>query len=94
MSKNSFESSETKNITMLRDRLVTMFDELRAGELEAKDLVEVNNTAGKIISACKVQLAYHALRQESPHIDFIHGDTVTVPHTMLGNQPPALPTQS
>jgi hypothetical protein len=37
--------------------LLDAFRGLRDGTLEVKDVVELNNTAGKYISACKVQLA-------------------------------------
>lgn len=59
------------NIADIRDELVQVFNDLRAGKIEARDAVEINNTAGKIISACKVQIAYHALRGEAPEIAFL-----------------------
>ena len=58
-------------ITDIRNDLIDVFNGLRDGTLETKDAVEINNTAGKIISSAKVQLAYHALRGESPSIPFI-----------------------
>lgn len=48
--------------------LMDVFRGLRDGSMQAKDAIEVNNTAGKIISAYKVRLAYHALRDEKPDI--------------------------
>lgn len=50
------------------DGLMGVFRELRAGTMEAKDAVEINNTAGKIISAYKVRIAYAALRGDVPEI--------------------------
>lgn len=58
-------------ITDIRDQLVEVFNGLRDGTIEPKAAVEVNNTAGKIIGTAKVQLAYHALRGESPNIPFL-----------------------
>ena len=58
-------------ITDIRNDLIDVFNGLRDGTLETKDAVEINNTAGKIISSAKVQLAYHALRGESPSIPFL-----------------------
>ena len=58
-------------ITDIRNDLINVFNGLRDGTLETKDAVEINNTAGKIISSAKVQLAYHALRGESPSIPFL-----------------------
>lgn len=58
-------------ITDIRNDLITVFNGLRDGTMEAKDAFEINNTAGKIISSAKVQLAYAALRGERPDIDFL-----------------------
>lgn len=58
-------------ITDIRNDLIAVFNGLRNGTMEAKDAVEVNNTAGKIISSAKVQLAYAALRGERPDIEFL-----------------------
>lgn len=61
----------TRSIDGVRDRLLEVFDGLREGRIEVKDAVEINNTAGKIISSAKVQIAYYALRGEEPDIPFI-----------------------
>ena len=61
----------TTTINEIRDSLIDVFNKLKSGEMEAKYAVEINNTAGKIISSAKVQLAYHALRGESPNIAFL-----------------------
>lgn len=58
-------------ITDIRNDLIDVFNGLRDGTLETKEAVEINNTAGKIISSAKVQLAYHSLRGESPSIAFL-----------------------
>lgn len=66
------------NITALRNELSKIFDGLLDGTVQAKDAVELNNTAGKIINTLKVQLVYAALRKETPDIAFLHpseGDT-------------------
>ena len=76
-SQPAIDKNPTADITALRNHLVSAFDSLRTGQMDSKELVEINNTAGKIISACKVQLAYHHLRGEAPHIPFIHGNTDT-----------------
>lgn len=62
-------------ITDIRNDLIEVFNGLKAGTIEPKQAVETNNTAGKIISSAKVQLAYHALRGEAPNIPFLAGDT-------------------
>ncbi len=58
-------------ITDIRNDLIEVFNGLRDGSIEAKDAIEINNTAGKIISSAKVQIAYHALRSEAPNIPFL-----------------------
>lgn len=63
-------------ITDIRNDLVNVFNKLRDGTMEAKEAVEINNTAGKIISSIKVQLAYSALRGEQPDIPFLGTSTV------------------
>lgn len=60
-------------MTDIRNDLVNVFNKLRDGTMEAKEAVEINNTAGKIISSVKVQLAYAALRGERPDISFLDG---------------------
>jgi hypothetical protein len=58
-------------ITDIRNDLINVFNKLRDGTMEAKDAVEINNTAGKIIASAKVQLAYAALKGERPDIPFL-----------------------
>lgn len=75
-------------ITNIRDELINVFNGLRDGTMEAKDAVEINNTAGKIISSAKVQLAYHALRSERPEIPFL--DSAPTTKTLEHNQQAAI----
>ena len=65
-------------ITDIRNDLIAVFNGLRDGSMEAKDAVEINNTAGKIISSAKVQLAYAALRGEQPDIPFLRSEAPAV----------------
>jgi len=60
------------NITDLRNELSSLFTKLKTGEIDAKQAVEMNNAAGKIINTVKVQLEYATLRKESPDIPFMH----------------------
>lgn len=64
-------------VTDIRNDLINVFQGLRDGTLDVKDAVEINNTAGKIISSAKVQLAYHALRGECPDIPFLTSEPTT-----------------
>lgn len=68
-------------ITDIRDQLIEVFNDLRAGRMELKDAAEINNTAGKIISTAKTQIAYSALRGEAPYIPFL--DTTTGANTKV-----------
>lgn len=70
-------------ITDIRNDLVNVFNKLRDGTLEAKDAVEINNTAGKIIASAKVQLAYAALRGEQPDIPFLQSCATVAPKFAL-----------
>lgn len=72
------------SITGIRDHLLVVFNGLRDGTMEAKDAVEINNTAGKIISSAKVQLAYHAMRGEKPEIAFLNSPPTTKTITQDG----------
>lgn len=64
-----------KSITELSEKLAGLYEGLASGTIDMKLATELNNTAGKLISAHKVQLAYHALRGESPVIPFLAGNT-------------------
>lgn len=64
----------TTNVPTIADvqaDLASTFFALKNGEIEPKMVVELNNTAGKLISSYKIQLAYHALRGEAPTIPFL-----------------------
>ena len=61
-----------KNIAELTKDLTKLYADLRSGKIEVKVASEMNNTAGKLISAQKVQLDYAELRKESPDIDFLN----------------------
>ena len=75
-------------ITDIRNDLIKVFNGLRDGTMEAKDAFEVNNTAGKIISSAKVQLAYAALRGERPDIEFLKSPSA--PAIENGATPPKI----
>lgn len=64
-------------VTDVRNKLLNVFEGLSNGSVDVKDAVEINNTAGKIISSAKVQLAYHALRGECPEIPFLTSEPTT-----------------
>lgn len=64
------------NIQSLSKDLSKLYEEIRAGAIDLKMAGELNNTAGKILKAHQVQLAYHALRGEAPDIPFLAAPTM------------------
>ena len=52
------------NVESLRHNLSDVFDALRDGDIAHKEAKEISNLAGKMINSAKVQLDYHALRQD------------------------------
>jgi hypothetical protein len=69
-------------ITEIRDQLIEVFNGLRDGSIDAKDAVEINNTAGKIINTAKVQIAYSALRGDTPYIPFLDTAQTVAPEAL------------
>lgn len=64
-----------QNVNKLRDELVQVFHQLKAGEIKPGEAAELANLAGKMIQSAKVQVDYYALRKESPDITFLEDDT-------------------
>lgn len=60
-----------KHINELTDALTSLYAGIKNGTIDVKAASEMNNTAGKIINAQKVQLEYAALRKEAPSIAFL-----------------------
>jgi hypothetical protein len=60
-----------KNIKGLVEELSALFGKIERGEVDVKVASEMNNTAGKIINAQKVQLEYAALKKVAPSIAFL-----------------------
>ena len=60
-----------KHISELTTELSELYDGLKNGTMDVKIATEMNNTAGKIINAQRVQLEYAELRKEQPDIDFM-----------------------
>jgi hypothetical protein len=60
-----------KHISELTTELSELYEGLKTGVIDVKVATEMNNTAGKIINAQRVQLEYADLRKEQPDIDFM-----------------------
>jgi hypothetical protein len=67
---------KTGSISQLAENLTNLFDAISADEIDLKKAAELNNTAGKVLKVYQVQLAYHALRGESPDIAFLAAPSV------------------
>jgi len=63
-----------RNVRELRSELSAIFDQLKNGEIQAKDAAELANLAGKMINSAKVQVEYYSLRKETPNINFLADD--------------------
>lgn len=60
-----------RHISELTTELSSLYEGLKNGTVDVKVATEMNNTAGKIINAQRVQLEYAELRKEQPNIDFM-----------------------
>lgn len=61
-----------KNATELRAALAQVFNDLKEGAIKPNEASELANLAGKMINSAKVQVEYHAMRGDVPHITFLH----------------------
>jgi hypothetical protein len=60
-----------RHISELTTELSSLYEGLKNGTVDVKVATEMNNTAGKIINAQRVQLEYAELRKEQPNIVFM-----------------------
>jgi hypothetical protein len=60
-----------RHISELTTELSSLYEGLKNGTVDVKVATEMNNTAGKIINAQRVQLEYAELRKEQPNIEFM-----------------------
>lgn len=69
------KSKKITNIDQLRDDTLRMREQLQAREIDIPLAKEVNNSTGKIIKTCLIQLEYAKLRKKTPNIKFLGGTT-------------------
>jgi hypothetical protein len=67
----NYGRKKMKHISELSTELSALYEGLKNGTIEVKVAAEMNNTAGKIIHAQRVQLEYADLRKEQPDIVFM-----------------------
>ena len=61
-----------ENIVQFRKALLRNFTELQDGTLKPKEGNAMANTAGKVLSACKLELAYNQFMGNKNHkIEFL-----------------------
>jgi 5S rRNA maturation endonuclease (ribonuclease M5) len=60
-----------RNITELRNELVSLFDQLKGNTIDQKTAKEMNSTAGKIIGSAKLELDYNKQIKNNKKIDFL-----------------------
>jgi len=65
------KETKVKNIEELRNNLIDLYDDLRAGKIGIREAKEHANVAGKIMGSAKVQLEYNAYMKASAKIDFL-----------------------
>jgi len=69
MSKQTAKTID--NVTELRNDLLEVYQGLRDKNVSTAEAKEASNTAGKILSSCKVQMEYAKMKGEVPNIPFI-----------------------
>lgn len=62
-----------QNIKQLRESLCVNYDKMRTKKMAISTGKELANTAGKILSTCKVQLDYNTLMGKKERIEFLEG---------------------
>lgn len=60
-----------QNIKELRKNLVENYTKTKSGDMPIATCKELANTAGKILSSCKVELQYNSLMGIKKKIDFL-----------------------
>jgi len=59
------------NIDQLREELATLIERVKREPRFVPQAVEINNAAGKMISACKVQIDYMHMRKAPARVEFL-----------------------
>ena len=55
----------------LRNELISVFNNLKKGEIKQSDAKEFANVAGKIISTAKLEIEYNKIMGTKSKIDFL-----------------------
>lgn len=63
--------AKIKNCEQLRDYILQNLDLLESNIIDADHMGSVSKAAETVLSSLKMQLAYSAMRQETPNIEFL-----------------------
>jgi hypothetical protein len=64
-----------KNVTDLRNDLLDVYEQAKAGLIDVKVMSELSNTAGKIIKTAAIELDYNRFtKQADKKIPFLQGE--------------------
>lgn len=59
------------NCEQLRDHMLKKLEDLEKGNIEADEMGSISKATETILSSLKMQLAYSAMREETPNIEFL-----------------------
>jgi hypothetical protein len=62
---------KVNNVVELREDLLTVYQDLRAGKLGTNEVKQAANVAGKILSSASLQLEYNKMVQSKEKIPFL-----------------------
>ena len=65
-----------QNIQELRDGLIRLFHNIESGKIKPPVACEMNNAAGKALSACKLEIEYIRMKEKTKglHIQFMEAN--------------------
>ena len=63
--------AKIQNVEDLRNDLVEMYQEIKAGKIGLKEAKERTNTAGKILNSAKLELEYNSFTKSGSKIPFL-----------------------
>lgn len=69
------KAKKITNIEQLRDDTLAMREQLQNRKIDIPLAKEINNSTGKVIKTCILQLEYAKMRKTKPNIKFLGGTT-------------------
>ena len=59
------------NVVELRDDLLDVYTDFRAGKIGSNEAKQASNVSGKILSSAKLQIEYNKMVQSKKRIEFL-----------------------